>query len=132
MVQKRALPSTALPRCRLIQRWYCFRLITVRRLTRCSRGCQAVLHQYPEPEPKAGVRAVFSPGQDGWDKVAYENDSLGMPRLKGSVAALTCERHALHEGGDHSIIVGHVQELVMGETGAPLLYYGGRYRTLGE
>ena len=55
-----------------------------------------------------------------------------MPRLKGSVAALTCERHALHEGGDHSIIVGHVQELVMGETGAPLLYYGGRYRTLGD
>ncbi|KZB72847.1 MULTISPECIES: flavin reductase family protein [Thalassospira] len=93
-----------------------------------TRFCINILSQ-----DQKQVSELFSaPGQDGWEKVAYEDDSLGMPRLTGSVAAFTCERHALHEGGDHSIIVGHVRELVMGETGAPLLYYGGRYRALGD
>jgi flavin reductase (DIM6/NTAB) family NADH-FMN oxidoreductase RutF len=79
------------------------------------------------------ISELFSaPGQGGWDRVPYEDDSLGMPRLTGSVAAFTCERHALHDGGDHSIIVGQVRELMLGETGEPLLYYGGRYRALGD
>lgn len=83
-------------------------------------------------DQKHASELFSAPGQHGWDKVTYENDSHGMPRLTGSVAVFSCERHALHQGGDHSIIVGQVRELVMGHTGAPLLYYGGRYRALGD
>ncbi|MEQ8285371.1 flavin reductase family protein [Thalassospira sp.] len=92
----------------------------------CTVFCINILHQ-----DQKNISELFSaPGQTEWDDIGYENDSLGMPRLKGCLAAFTCKRHAVHEGGDHSIIVGHVQELLMGQTGAPLLYYGGRYRAL--
>lgn len=93
-----------------------------------TRFCINVLSQH-----QRDISELFSaPGQQGWHDVAYEDDGHGMPRLTGSVATFSCERHALYEGGDHSIIVGQVKELVMGETGAPLLYYGGRYRSLAD
>lgn len=94
----------------------------------CTRFCINILSQ-----DQKHISELFSaPGQDGWDGVEYENDSFGVPRFAGSLAAFSCERHAIHDGGDHSIIVGNVIELVMGNTGAPLLYYGGRYRALGD
>lgn len=71
-----------------------------------------------------------APGQCDWEDVVYVDDQHGIPRLTGSLATFSCQRHAIHDGGDHSIIVGNVQDIEMGETGRPLLYYGGRYRTL--
>lgn len=94
----------------------------------CTRFCINILGQ-----DQKHISELFSaPGQEGWDGVSYENDGFGVPRFAGSLAAFSCERHAIHEGGDHSIIVGKVKEIVMGDTGAPLLYYGGRYRALDE
>lgn len=55
----------------------------------------------------------------------------GGPRLAGSAAALGCRMHAVHEGGDHWIVVGHVVSLYRtDEGGAPLLFYGGRYAAI--
>lgn len=92
----------------------------------CTRFCINILHQNQQ-----AVSELFSaPGQDGWDDVSFEDDGYGMPRLSGTLASFSCRRHAIHDGGDHSIIVGHVDNLVMGQIGDPLLYYGGRYRGL--
>lgn len=92
----------------------------------CTRFCINILHQNQQ-----AVSELFSaPGQDGWDDVSFEDDGHGMPRLTGALASFSCKRHAVHDGGDHSIIVGQVDHLVMGQTGDPLLYYGGRYRGL--
>ncbi|MHC8493737.1 flavin reductase family protein [Thalassospira sp. SM2505] len=92
----------------------------------CTRFCINILRQ-----DQQAISELFSaPGQNGWETVGFEDDGHGMPRLRGSLAAFSCKRHAIHDGGDHSIIVGHVDNLVMGETGEPLLYYGGRYRGL--
>ncbi|WP_245536991.1 flavin reductase family protein [Thermomonospora curvata] len=48
-----------------------------------------------------------------------------------ALAALECRTHAVHDGGDHSIVVGRV---LAASTPAPqhrpLLYFEGRYRTL--
>jgi flavin reductase (DIM6/NTAB) family NADH-FMN oxidoreductase RutF len=45
------------------------------------------------------------------------------------VAWLDCRRIAVHEGGDHSILIGAA---LAGEEsgGPPLLYYAGRYARL--
>jgi flavin reductase (DIM6/NTAB) family NADH-FMN oxidoreductase RutF len=44
---------------------------------------------------------------------------------------MECRTHAVHEGGDHSIVVGEVLGVTepAGE-GGPLLYHAGRYRRL--
>ncbi len=56
----------------------------------------------------------------------------GAPVLDDALAALECRTTAVHDGGDHSIVVGEV--LGFSEPhpdGEPLLYYGSRYRRLG-
>ncbi len=53
------------------------------------------------------------------------------PRLSGCLAALACDVHEILEGGDHWIVIGRVTALYEGPPPyAPLLYFGGRYRTL--
>jgi flavin reductase (DIM6/NTAB) family NADH-FMN oxidoreductase RutF len=55
----------------------------------------------------------------------------GGPLLAGSAAALGCEMYAVHEGGDHWIVVGRVIALYRNECAtAPLLFCGGRYAAI--
>lgn len=51
-------------------------------------------------------------------------------RLAGCLAAIACRVVDWLPGGDHWLVVGEVTALALGEPGAPLLYYGGQYRTL--
>jgi flavin reductase len=59
----------------------------------------------------------------------------GAPILDAALASLECRTTAVHDGGDHSIVVGAV--VGVGEPqdggpqdGGPLIYYGGGYRRL--
>jgi len=55
----------------------------------------------------------------------------GGPRLDGCMAALGCRTHAIHEGGDHWIVVGEVVATYRAEDAAePLVFFGGRYVSL--
>jgi flavin reductase (DIM6/NTAB) family NADH-FMN oxidoreductase RutF len=57
----------------------------------------------------------------------------GGPRLEGCIAALGCRVHAIHEGGDHWIVVGQVLATYRVDgSGLPLVFFGGKYMTLGE
>jgi flavin reductase (DIM6/NTAB) family NADH-FMN oxidoreductase RutF len=66
------------------------------------------------------------------DAFRYHRGSLtGAAILDDALAAMECRTTAVHDGGDHSIIVGEV--LAVSEPrpdGDPLLYYGSRYRRL--
>ena len=55
----------------------------------------------------------------------------GLPILDHALAAVECATYAVHDGGDHDIVVGRVLNVTTpdGEA-APLIYHGGRYRTL--
>ena len=57
----------------------------------------------------------------------------GAPLLDGALATLECRTAAVHDGGDHSIIVGQVTA-VTGPAGppsrGPLVHYAGAYRRL--
>jgi flavin reductase (DIM6/NTAB) family NADH-FMN oxidoreductase RutF len=66
------------------------------------------------------------------DAVAYHTGpATGAPILDDALAAMECRTTAVHDGGDHSIVVGEV--LAVSEprpAGSPLLYYASRYRRL--
>lgn len=61
--------------------------------------------------------------------VRYRYTQRGTPMLEECLAWLDCRVVATHEAGDHTIFIGQVEELFVGE-GRPLLFYGGRYRRL--
>jgi 3-hydroxy-9,10-secoandrosta-1,3,5(10)-triene-9,17-dione monooxygenase reductase component len=56
----------------------------------------------------------------------------GSPVIEGALAHLDCTIHAVHEAGDHFVVIGRVQHLEAAPdpaTTEPLLYFRGRYRT---
>ena len=57
----------------------------------------------------------------------------GAPILDAALGALECRTTAVHDGGDHSIVVGEVIGASEPNPGGlPLLHYSGRYRTLAD
>ena len=57
----------------------------------------------------------------------------GGPRLDGCTASLGCAVHAIHDGGDHWIVVGRVSAAYQHpDAPAPLVFFGGRYVSLAE
>jgi 3-hydroxy-9,10-secoandrosta-1,3,5(10)-triene-9,17-dione monooxygenase reductase component len=57
----------------------------------------------------------------------------GAPRLEGSAASLGCDIHAIHEGGDHWIVIGRVIAVYRSEAEPrPLMFFRGAYATIGE
>jgi flavin reductase (DIM6/NTAB) family NADH-FMN oxidoreductase RutF len=54
--------------------------------------------------------------------------------IKGSLVTLECGTEAIHEAGDHQILVGLVRAAEVGtakEGKAALMYFRGKYGTLG-
>lgn len=80
---------------------------------------------------QADVARRFStkdPHPEKWDGVGW-SERAGTPMIQGSAIWLACELADVHEGGDHSIVTGVVEELEAGH-GGPLLFIGGDYRPL--
>lgn len=60
--------------------------------------------------------------------IPHQLTSAGDPVLADVTAWFDCRVHAVHDGGDHAIVVGAVQAIGLGEeTDDPLLYFDGRY-----
>lgn len=51
----------------------------------------------------------------------------GSPIISGSIAWIDCEIHAIHDGGDHDIVVGLVKALDVDSDTGPLLFFQGGY-----
>ena len=66
---------------------------------------------------------------DGVELLATE---LGPPALADSLAVFECEAEAVHEGGDHAILVGRVLRFHRHDAGAPLVFFKGKYGALAE
>jgi flavin reductase (DIM6/NTAB) family NADH-FMN oxidoreductase RutF len=58
-------------------------------------------------------------------------DWRGGPQLEGCAAAVGCSTHAVHDGGDHWIVVGKVLALHRTACASPLIFHGSRYANLG-
>ena len=66
------------------------------------------------------------------DKFAGLEYTLGLgnaPLLGGCIASFECRNEKQHEGGDHLILVGRVENYIV-DMGAPLLFFGSRYAGL--
>lgn len=81
-------------------------------------------------EDQAGLAATFAgPSQNRFDGVATRTEATGSPVLEDCLAWIDCRLHAIHEGGDHDIVVGRVSALgSAANAGAgPLLFFKGGY-----
>ena len=69
-------------------------------------------------------------GEDRFANTPWEVGEFGTPVLTVSLSSFECERDALHDGGDHFILVGRVLKAMFEPRRDPLLYFRGKYRRL--
>lgn len=69
---------------------------------------------------------------DKWGGVESIAGHTSCPVLRAKLAVFECEKYACHEAGDHYIMLGKVIHFEIERAAPPLLYFGGRYRKLGD
>lgn len=75
---------------------------------------------------QAALGAHFARQGQDFDLPGVALNARGVPVLPGCLAVFECARDAVHEGGDHAIVVGRVLA-ARHRPGAPLVFQGGRY-----
>ncbi len=69
-------------------------------------------------------------GEDRFGRTEWSVGEHGAPVLLDSLSVFECRRHAVHDGGDHLILVGEVIKASFEPGLDPLLYFRGSYRRL--
>ncbi len=68
----------------------------------------------------------FHRGSGSFDTVAHGLTAEGVPLLTQALARFECVQYAVHEGGDHLIVVGEVTRIAA-QDGAPLVFAKGQF-----
>jgi flavin reductase (DIM6/NTAB) family NADH-FMN oxidoreductase RutF len=89
-----------------------------------SENQQALSEYYARPD-RSHEKAEEEAG------ARFERTPHGTPVLRGALTYLECRLHFVQEAGDHSIFIAEVEDIVL-RNGDPLLFFGGRYRRMGE
>ncbi len=105
-------------------------LVCVERTTDMSRrlrsgGCFAVSMLTAEQRPLSDhfANPDRSRGWAGFEGVAVRTEVTGAPVLEHALGWLDCRVHAIHDGGDHLIVVGRVVAAGLGDAGPALGYF---------
>jgi 3-hydroxy-9,10-secoandrosta-1,3,5(10)-triene-9,17-dione monooxygenase reductase component len=92
------------------------------RIARAGSFCVNVL----SAEQIRVARVFGTAGADKFASVGWSLSPSGGPVLEGVLTWAGCSVVAIHEAGDHYIVIGSVDELGSCRPGEPLLYYQGR------
>lgn len=72
------------------------------------------------------LSAAFTRGGSGFDGIEARFNDEGVPVLPGTLARFECVQQALHDAGDHTLVIGRVLR-VAHRQGEPLCFSGGRF-----
>ncbi|HET9733030.1 MAG TPA: flavin reductase family protein [Acidimicrobiales bacterium] len=94
------------------------------RIERTGAFCANILTEGQE----ALCREFAVSGGDKFRGVGWRPGATGSPVLADSLAWVECALEAVHDGGDHFLVVGRVVEMDS-TRGAPLVFYRGGFGT---
>ena len=77
-------------------------------------------------DDQAEVCRAFARDGTNFEGLNWAEGDEGVPLIAGALARFECARHAIHDGGDHAIIVGRVLRVSVSD-GAPLVFAKGSY-----
>ncbi|WP_410623672.1 flavin reductase [Amycolatopsis sp. cmx-8-4] len=96
---------------------------TSAKIVRNGRFCVNVLGAHQE----SASRAFATGGERKFDGLDWTPSPSGMPRLGSAVAWIECVVDAVHDAGDHDIVVGRVTSLDAAGPSLPLVFFQGGY-----
>jgi flavin reductase (DIM6/NTAB) family NADH-FMN oxidoreductase RutF len=88
------------------------------------------IHFLSEDQRRVSARFAGST-PDKWQGVPYRDGVTGCPVIYPALAVLECELYAQYDGGDHIILVGRVAHIEKDSGSNPLIFFRGRYHTIG-
>jgi flavin reductase (DIM6/NTAB) family NADH-FMN oxidoreductase RutF len=72
-------------------------------------------------------------GTTNWQGIAHQLNADGVPVLNDAMAVLFCRTRTIHKGGDHRVVIGSVEDILIEEDNTrPLLYSQRSYYALGR
>jgi flavin reductase (DIM6/NTAB) family NADH-FMN oxidoreductase RutF len=75
-----------------------------------------------------GVSArLAKPGAHRLEGIALRPTTFGPPALADALALFECAREGAYPGGDHQVLLGRVERFAVRKSGAPLVFFRGRY-----
>ena len=73
---------------------------------------------------------MASRGVDKFAGVSWSPSAeTGSPVIDGTLGYVDCRIHAVHEAGDHYVVIGRVLDLDVRDADKPLLFFQGKYDT---
>lgn len=93
------------------------------RIERAGRFCVNVLGSHQQDL----CRRFSAKSGDKFAGLEYRLSENGSPVLEDVVAWIDCTLDAVHEAGDHFIVLGRVIELDIARADQPLLFFRGEY-----
>lgn len=72
-------------------------------------------------------RTFAMSGEDKFGGVGWSRAGSGSPLLNDVLAWIDCDVDAVHDAGDHYIVVGAVRRLEVAREGKPLVFFRGGY-----
>ncbi|WP_313693552.1 flavin reductase family protein [Halorarum halobium] len=68
---------------------------------------------------------------DPWEDVTFRREATGSPIVEEAICYMDCTLTESYDGGDHTIYLGHVEEMGVQEPdAAPLTFFRGQYGTI--
>ena len=89
------------------------------------------VHLLAADQASLATRFAIADLDDQLEGVEHASTRLGLPLLPGTMGILLCRPHARFDVGDHTLVVGRVEEMIPGRDGEPLLYFRQSYRGVG-
>ena len=71
-------------------------------------------------------------GSHSLDGIELLRTELGPPALADALAVFECHADAVHDAGDHAILIGRVVRFSRHAGGDPLVYFRGKYGSLAQ
>jgi len=77
-------------------------------------------------DDQSDVAKTFVTEGNIFDRLDWSRAEDGTPLIEGCLARFYCRMHAIHDAGDHAIVIGRVEGATHRD-GAPLVFAGGQF-----
>ena len=92
-------------------------------------SADSIAIHFVQPKYESLARTFATRGADKFAGHPFELTERGLPVLRELGSILECSVYARYDGGDHTIIVGRVEDALVGESD-PVVYYKRDFRSL--
>ena len=92
-------------------------------LASLTEGRPFLIHILGEGQEKLAYRFAGKGGSAKFDEIDWSAAPCGSPKLPSAAGVIACRVVQLHEGGDHVLVTGAIQDIEHPEEAEPLVYH---------